>query len=331
MSQSKVLQKRVLVTGGSGFIGFHLCKALLNADFNVVTIDNQIPAYSGEMSKIRANILLKDYGLKTLDVDLSSEASINKLEDLGSFDVIFHLAAWPGVRLSQEIPNKYSKNNIGVFINILEFCRISKSHKIYFASSSSVYGDYASSGALRENNADGKNLKSYYATTKWVNEIIAIEYKKFFGVNSTALRFFTVYGEYGRPDMAYWNFADSIFHSKEIKLFGQDGGIRNFTYVDDLVYQLIQLADKSKQIDDDCLNISAGNPISTIDILKQIEIELEPKIAKLKIIERPQYDVDVTWADNSRARSLGIDIKVTEMEIGIKRFIDWFKGFEFKA
>ncbi len=315
--------KKIVVTGAAGFIGSHLVRSLLsNPDFEVIGIDNLQPAYGGNWSKVRYEILSAYSNFTFLELDLF-QTGADQLKGIfeGAYSVI-HLAAWPGVRASQEIPFEYSKANLTGFTNILEAVRIAQPRQFLFASSSSVYGDLGSGGPVKESDATGKNVKSYYAATKWVNEILAQSYASISEVPTAGLRFFTVYGEGGRPDMAYWTFLEKINAGKPINLYGQTGGSRNFTYIQDAIEILLRLIDCNLP-EYIALNIAAGEPISTIEFVRSLA-KIANRELIINVVERPGVDVEKTWADLSALTSLLGVIKPTPTDIGLKNFYSWY-------
>ena len=318
------MRQRVLITGVAGFIGSNLAARILEVGkYDLVGIDNFSAPYGSQHCKRRANFLKQEFGFQTQFKDLSQLTGQELFDSLGKFDFIVHLAAWPGVRFGQRAPDDYYRNNVNAFGNILHFTNLVRPTKFLFASSSSVYGDLAEDGPVREGFATGNNLKSFYAATKWANEVLAAAYQGIFGVPTIALRFFTVYGPNGRPDMAYWLFLEQILKSQEISLFGKDGGTRNFTYIDDAVEILMSLLEIELN-GYQPLNISSFKPISTIDMLKTLGSELGVPV-HFKSVERPVFDVGITHADTSLLRSLVGEYRETSIETGLSYFVNWYK------
>lgn len=319
---------RVIITGAAGFIGMHLVKLLVSRGFEVIGLDNFKPSYSDELSRMRGESLLLHHEFEIVNIDLSNEINLPKLVKLfdGSHTVI-HLAAWPGVRLGQVNPFQYLQNNVRAFSNILEAVKITKPNKFMFASSSSIYGDLGRNGPVREEDATGLNLRSLYAGTKWTNEILASKYFEMTEVPTIALRFFTVFGEYGRPDMAYWSFLEKLIDGTTIDLYGENGGIRNFTYVKDCVeilHKLLEL-EVSGFVP---LNIAVDSPIQTLDFLNYLAhaVDKEPII---RVVKRPVADVSTTWADQSKLLSMIGKTSSTPITDAIENFVSWY--FEFKG
>lgn len=318
-----MIKPKIVITGAAGFIGMHLCELLTINNFEVVGIDNYHPSYGGKWSYLRGEYLQSQLGLNIHNLDLSNENNLGKISDIFlNSEAVFHLAAWPGVRFSQSNPFEYGKANLNAFGNILEAVRISNPRKFFFASSSSIYGDLASNGPVYENSATGNNLKSFYAATKWSNELLAEQHQRIIKVPSIALRFFTVFGEFGRPDMAYWSFLENTVLGKPVTLYGQNGGSRNYTYVKDAVTILCKLLEcdlKGYQ----ALNISCGEPIQTIEVLNRISALVDKK-PKIEFVERPSVDVEKTWADLSKIQSLIGVIPQTPINQALNNFVNWY-------
>lgn len=301
----------------------HLTELLLSQNFDVVGIDNLKPSYGGNWSKLRKEYLESKFPLQIQEIDLAIDSNLHKLNDLmiGS-DYVIHLAAWPGVRFSQTKPFEYSQANLNAFCNVLEAVKEIKPKKFLFASSSSIYGDLASQGAVKESQANGLNLKSFYAATKWSNEILAQQHQVITKIPTIALRFFTVFGENGRPDMAYWNFLENTYLGQPISLYGSTGGSRNYTYVKDAVNIVLKLlsADVSGY---EAVNVSCGEPMETIEMLKLLgnAVDKEPLI---EITERPSVDVEKTWADLTKIESLAGITTQTPPDEAINNFVNWY-------
>jgi len=315
--------KRVVVTGAAGFIGMHLVENLLKKNYEVIGIDNFQPSYGGTLCELRQRHLETEYHFEIQRIDISDQESLKKLATLfeNAYSVI-HLAAWPGVRQGQVTPHEYSLANLTGFSNILESVRLSKPRQFMFASSSSIYGDLGVSGPVKESAATGLNLRSYYATTKWTNEMLAQQHFKISGVPTLALRFFTVYGEFGRPDMAYWNFLARILDNTPINLYGETGGARNFTYVKDcteLVSRLVNI-----ELDDYVpINVASDKPKPTIEFLNGIANAVGRK-PNIHIVERPLVDVEKTWANVDLLTTLIGEVSPTPMNMAISNFAEWF-------
>jgi UDP-glucuronate 4-epimerase len=321
--------KKVVVTGAAGFIGSHLVHALLaDSEITVIGIDNLTPSYKGNWSNDRVEGLKELPNFHFLKMDLV-DATVNELTSVmrDAYSVI-HLAAWPGVRLSQQSPFEYSRMNLTGFTNVLEAVRLARPRQFLFASSSSVYGDLGINGPVKESDANGRDLKSYYAATKWANEILAKSYTSISEVPTIGLRFFTVYGEFGRPDMAYWTFLEKIMSGEPITLYGETGGSRNFTYVRDAVKILVRIIEAEFR-EFSLFNIAAGEPLQTLEFIRPLA-NLANQELKIEIVERPEADVEKTWADlTTLTKAIG-EIEVTSPDQGISNFFQWYQQRVYK-
>ena len=239
---------KIVVTGAAGFIGMHLCENLIEKGHEIIcAIDSLNPVYGTDLPNLRS-MRLKKSGIKITQIDIAKISTGELVKEFSGAEVIVHLAAYGGVRQSAITPDKYSISNLTGFTNILEFVRIVKTRIFLFAYSSSVYGVTTSIYPQKEESATGTNLVSYYAATKWVNEVLAQSHAKNYKINSVAMRFFTVYGTYGRPDMSYMNFLEKILNSEQIELFGQNGGYRSFSYVLDVTSIIGQIIESEALI-----------------------------------------------------------------------------------
>ena len=318
---------KVLVTGASGFIGYHLVRKLMESDIEVIGVDNEISSYGRNLVEIRSAKLHEDFGFKSSKLDLADSDISEMLKLSESVDSIVHLAAWPGVRQSRLNPEGYSRNNIHAFNRIIEIPRILKTNKFIYASSSSVYGNQGLNGPVKESNAAIENALSYYALTKFQNEITANFYQDNFSVNTIGLRLFTVYGPMGRPDMAYWNFSERILDGRSIELYGHNGGERCFTYIDDVVNSIFGLLEIDEKFSSKIINISSGNPRATKDLVDLLCTNLGSKKVEILEIDRPPEDAKKTWADISLLNSMIGFQDFTSLETGLEKFADWFLGF----
>ena len=315
---------KIIVTGSAGFIGSHLVGLLAKDTQNqIVGIDNLNPSYGSKWCNFRIKSQSELDNFEFIKLDLVHASPIKLGEIFRGAHSVIHLAAWPGVRTSQRVPHEYSKSNLTGFGNVLEAVRLSKPNQFLFASSSSIYGNLGSNGPVRESDATGKNVKSYYAATKWANEVLAQSHQSITKVPTAALRFFTVYGEAGRPDMAYWTFLQKIKNSEAIDLYGETGGSRNFTYVKDAV-EIIRRIVSIDLEGFSALNIAADQPIETIDFVNTIA-SIAKKPLNINIVERPGVDVEKTWADLTKLNQLIGQIAPTSIEVGLNNFYNWFE------
>ncbi len=318
--------KKIVVTGAGGFIGFHLTKMLAQKGHHVIAIDSLKPAYGGNLSELRWAELesfnnVDKHKLDLADVDDSELRTI-----FGNSSIIFHLAAFPGVRQSQSNKEAYAKNNILVFKKILEASSNLKLEKLFFASSSSIYGNGNFGKSSSELDAVGDNLRSFYAETKWQNELDAEIVRHISSFPIIALRFFTVFGPFGRPDMAYWGFTQKIESGEKIDLYGIDGGSRNFTYIDDVSEILLKLVDLDLDKSINSLNIASGVPISAKLFAQKLMDAMDNSSVDFNYIERPAADVEQTWANTSKLEGLLGSVPHTDINEGIRNFIDWFRA-----
>lgn len=321
---------KFIITGAAGFIGFHLAKELLEEGYHVVGIDNMNSYYDVELKNDRLDIL-KRTGHKNFffyKKDISKPKAIaNVFKKHRDANYLIHLAAQAGVRYSLENPIAYAKSNLLGQVNIFDAAiKYLKVPQIVYASSSSVYGNQQKVPFSVDDNVE--HPVSLYAATKRSCELIAESYSHTHGLCSTGLRFFTVYGEYGRPDMAYWSFTKNIMEDKPIKLFNNGNLKRDFTYVDDIVSGIIAATYKpaAENKKHRIYNLGNNNPVE----LKYFVEVLEKNIGKKAIIEYAEMqkgDVYQTFADIEISKNeLNFNPK-TSIEEGLERFVKWFKGY----
>tara|TARA_B100000989_G_C19530040_1_gene469097 strand:- start:1818 stop:2789 length:972 start_codon:yes stop_codon:yes gene_type:complete len=318
---------KVLITGCAGFIGFHLSKELLNnSSYKIYGIDNLNDYYDVDLKLNRLKILKKNKKFNFFKLDIKKIDNLNENFKKHRYDYVIHLAAQAGVRDSEKKPEKYKSNNIDGFFNIINCCQSYRIKHFLFASTSSIYGSQKKFPVKETFNTDSP--LSFYAASKKTNESIAHSYSNIYNISCTAMRFFTVYGPYGRPDMALYLFADAITKNKKIKLFNHGKHIRDFTYIDDLVkYITILIPLKSrKKIPYEVYNIASGKPKSLKNFLHIISKYLNKKP---KIINMPlqRGDVYKTHADVSKIKKLVKNKFYTDLDLGIKKFIDWYKKY----
>jgi UDP-glucuronate 4-epimerase len=317
----------ILVTGCAGFIGYHLTKRLLNEGFSVVGIDNVNAYYDIELKKNRLAELQKnaDAEFSFYELDICNKEALKILFMHHDFEIVYHLAAQAGVRYSLENPLLYQKVNGEGFLNVLELAREHFVTKFVYASSSSVYGDNPAQLSAEHHNVD--KPVSLYAATKRSNELVAHVYNSLYGISCTGLRFFTVYGPWGRPDMAYYIFTKSILENKTIKLFNCGKMSRSFTYVDDIVDGIMILCHNRREVTPGSLILNIGNDQS-IELERMVKI-LEQLLNKRAIIQYDSLqlgDVINTAADITVARSLGFNPKVN-LETGLRKFVQWYLDY----
>lgn len=331
---------KILVTGAAGFIGYHLCERLLGLNYEVVGLDNVNDYYDINLKYSR----LENLGISSNDIAYNKLISGNKfpkqfkfiklnIEDKDnlpllfaneSFDMVCNLAAQAGVRYSIENPFAYVESNIVGFVNILEACRNHNVSKLVYASSSSVYGTNEKIPFSVADNVD--NPISLYAATKKSNELMAHTYSHLFGFKTIGLRFFTVYGPWGRPDMAMFLFTEAILNNKPIKVFNNGELSRDFTYIDDIINGVVATIVQESEKKYAVYNIGNNNPTKLLDFIELIEKNTN-KIAQKDFLPMQPGDVEKTWAD---IKDLQDDFGYTpsvNIEFGVKQFINWYKKY----
>ena len=317
-----MMKKSFLITGCAGFIGFHLSNKLLNKGYNIYGVDNLNSYYSVKLKKKRLSILKKNKNFKFIKLDLIKCNYLKKKSF--QFDYIFHLAAQAGVRYSITNPNEYTKSNLISFANILELARFKKVKHFYYASSSSVYGE-----SLKKNKEHDNVDKqvSYYAATKRANEIMAESYSNLYNLKMTGIRFFTVYGPWGRPDMALLKFIKNIHHNKSIKIFNNGNHKRDFTYIEDVTDYLFKLIQKKKNYSHEIFNICRDKSEKLIKFLNKIEFYLNKKSKKI-FLNKQKGDVRETSGSNKKISKYLKYYAKTSIDEGIDKTIRWYKDYE---
>ena len=338
-------KKTILITGVAGFIGFHICKRLIQNGEDVIGIDNLNSYYDQNLKKDRLNEL--DTISKEINKawifkkgDIEDENFLSKIFISYKPKVVLHLAAQAGVRNSIDNPKVYIKSNLMGFGNILECCREHEIENLIFASSSSVYGGNIN---IPYSESDEVNHPvSLYAATKKSNEILAHSYSHLYQLPITGLRFFTVYGPWGRPDMAPMIFTDALFKNKPLKVFNYGEMARDFTFIDDVVEVLVKLVDKPAKSDENfnkkdpraysswspfrIFNIGNSESIKLLDFISYLEIEIGLK-SKKQFLEMQQGDIKATSANTNLIEEwIGFKPK-TPIKDGIKKFIKWYKTY----
>ena len=339
---NKVAVKKILVTGAAGFIGYHLCEKLISLGHEVVGLDNINDYYDVNLkhgrlnelgileSEIEYNKLVESerHGTQCRFIKLNLEDQINlpMLFKQEKFDIVCNLAAQAGVRYSIEKPMKYVESNIVGFVNLLECVRHSGIKKIVYASSSSVYGMNEKIPFSTEDNVD--HPISMYAATKKSNELMAHTYSHLFGIETIGLRFFTVYGPWGRPDMAMFLFTDAILNDKPIKVFNEGNLSRDFTYVDDIVEGVVVplLTDREDKPMYSLYNIGNNKPVKLLDFIEAIEKTTGKKAVK-EMLPMQAGDVERTWADTDYLQRDYNYKPNTTIQKGVSSFIDWYLNY----
>jgi len=322
---------KILVTGAAGFIGAAVSNALAKRGEQVLGIDNLNDYYSPALKQARLDLLKNFENFAFQKIDLADSVAIRSLFTSEKFDAVVHLGAQAGVRYSLENPQAYIDSNITGTLNILESCRHCPVQHLIYASSSSVYGDNAKIPFSVEDRTD--NPVSLYAATKKSNELMVSTYTHLFGIQATGLRFFTVYGPWGRPDMAPMLFAKSILEGKPIRVFNHGNMRRDFTYIDDIVEGVVRTLDSRVP---GIFNIGRGEPVDLMRFIEILDTELRrgrPACLPLQMEFLPMQpgDVPATWADTTALEKATGYRPKTSLEEGIKHFAKWHLEYEEKA
>jgi UDP-glucuronate 4-epimerase len=319
----------VLVTGAAGFIGFALASRLLEQGESVYGIDNLTPYYDVALKEARLALLKAHPGFRFTPIDIADRAAVEAFFAAERFEVIVHLAAQAGVRYSLEKPLAYVDANLVGFAHVLEGARAQRVRHFVFASSSSVYGANRKLPFSEDDNVD--HPITLYAATKKANELTAHSYAHLFGLPCTGLRFFTVYGPWGRPDMAPLKFTKAIAAGEPIPVYNSGQMVRDFTYVDDVVEAVVRVMAIPPSSGDSegsdapyrILNVGNGRPVELLDYIKTIEKCLGRK-AQMEMLPMQLGDITATLADVSRLeRTIGFR-PVTTVEEGVRRLVDWY-------
>ena len=327
---------KVLVTGAAGFIGFYLTLALLSRGDEVVGVDNLNDYYDPRLKQDRLDVIYahaRADAFTFLKEDIANRDEMSALFAEYAFDIVVNLAAQAGVRYSLENPNAYVDSNLVGFMNILEGCRHSKVGHLVYASSSSVYGINVKEPFSVEDRVD--HPISLYAATKKSNELMAHTYSHLYSIPTTGLRFFTVYGPFGRPDMAYYKFTKAIMSGDPIDVYNNGNMRRDFTYIDDIIEGVARIIDKipagnvttnsSFQAPYRLYNIGNNHPVTLMSFIEVLEACCGQK-AKLNFLPMQPGDVPATFADiDDLIASIGFKPK-TEIDEGLQRFVSWFQA-----
>jgi len=331
----------VLVTGSAGFIGNHVSLRLLEEGRDVVGIDNLNSYYDVNLKRRRIERLTPFENYINAPIDINDQDKLNKVFKDYKIDQIIHLAAQAGVRHSLTAPKDYIDANILGFLNILEACRNFGTKHLVYASTSSVYGGNTK---IPFSEHDGTNHpKSIYAATKKTNELMAHSYSHLFNFPVTGLRFFTVYGPWGRPDMALFKFTKAILNNKPIDLYNNGNMKRDFTYIDDIVESITHILAKAPEIDSNwnsnlpdpatsgiapyrVYNIGSNNPVNLMDFVEILEIKLGREAVKNYMPMQPG-DVDTSWANADELAQIIGYTPITPLDKGIHNFVDWYLDY----
>lgn len=321
----------ILVTGAAGFIGHNLCLALLARGEQVVGVDNLNDYYDPMIKHARLERLAKFEKFRFAQVDLADDGALEKVVSPDDITHIVNLAAQAGVRYSLENPRAYMRSNLTGYLNVLEFARAAKNLKhMVYASSSSVYGD-REDGPFSESDPVTKPV-SLYSATKISGEVISQSYAHLYAIPLTGLRFFTVYGAWGRPDMAYWIFTEKIFKGETIDIFAAGEMSRDFTYIDDIVTAMTRIVDTPPQITEsakvphEVYNLGNSTPTPLMDLVHAVEKACGQE-AKKNFMSKQMGDVSKTFADISKAKTAFDYNPKTTIDQGIPVFVNWYKEF----
>ena len=315
---------RILVTGAAGFVGFHLSRRLLREGHHVVGADSVTDYYATALKRARLERLATEPGFRFIEGDLSDRAVAQRVFD-APFDVVVHLAAQAGVRHSISAPEVYAQANVVAFLEVLEGARRHPPRHVLYASSSSVYGDDTPQPFREDAPADAP--VSLYAATKRAGELMASSYAHLYGLPLTGLRFFTVYGPWGRPDMAYFSFAEAIDAGRPITLYGNGELARDFTAVADVAEAIVRLLPlppggaRPHRV----LNIGAGAPSRVLEIVAALEAGLGKRAITVNA-GMQAGDVAATWADTTALSALTGFRPATRLTDGLQEFVEWFRG-----
>jgi len=309
----------ILITGAAGFIGFHLAKKLLESGAKVIGIDNFNDYYAVKFKEERNKLLKKNKAYKMYRGELVNRNFIKKVLKTNKIDKIVNLAAQAGVRHSLD-PYVYFQSNVVGFLNLIHEAKESSITDFIYASSSSVYGDAVNRPSNVSDATD--RPMSIYAATKKIDELIAYNYHYLYGLNCTGLRLFTVYGPYGRPDMAYFSFTDSILKDEAIKVFGSGKMKRDFTYIDDIISGLVSAIYHSYPYE--IFNLGNGRPIEINTFIGVLENALGRRAKKL-YLSRPKVDVIETYANLKHSKDKLGFAPTIKVEEGLRRFVEWYK------
>ncbi len=321
-------KKKILITGAAGFIGFHASKKFLDKKFEIIGLDNLNKYYDKKLKLDRLKILKKNKKFKFIKLDIANFNNLKKVFDKFKPNYVLHLAAQAGVRYSLKKPLVYTKSNLVGFSNVLECSRLSRIEHLIFSSSSSVYGD-SKKFPLTESQNLCKPL-SFYAATKLSNELMAYSYSNIYNLSITALRLFTVYGPWGRPDMSLFLFTDLIKKNKKIKLFNNGNMFRDFTFVDDIVNVFFKLHKKNPKYESDApfrvLNVGNNDPIQLKKYIGYLERSLKKKAKKIKLPIQ-KGEVKRTHASLKNLKKFTKFKPNTKIHIGIKKFVNWHNSY----
>lgn len=328
-SESNAMPHRVLVTGAAGFVGMHVALLHLERGEEVIGHDNLNAYYQVSLKQDRLKQLAKHPNFRFVEGDLADRAAMEKLFADGQFTIVQHMGAQAGVRYSIDAPHEYLNSNLTGFLNILEGCRRHKPRHLVFASSSSVYGDSKDLPYSEKQNVD--HPVSLYAATKKSNELMAHAYAHLYHIPISGLRFFTVYGPWGRPDMAVWKFTEAILAGKPLTLFADGNLKRDFTYIDDVAEGVVRVGDQSPITSESgapyrILNIGNHAPVVVNEIVDALERITGKKAVRVNAPHQ-MGDVEATFADTTSIEKLVGFKPSMPIEEGLRRFVGWYSEY----
>lgn len=331
---------KILVTGAAGFIGMHTCERLLARGDEVVGLDNLNSYYDPQLKRDRLSRLTQNKMFRFVPLDIADTAGMEATFASERFQRVIHLAAQAGVRYSLTHPHAYSSSNLVGFVNVLEGCRQNGVEHLVYASSSSVYGGNTKMPFSETDSVD--QPVSLYAATKKANELMAHTYSHLYGLPCTGLRFFTVYGPWGRPDMAYFSFAKAILEGRPIEVFNHGQMARDFTYIDDITEGILRVVDRAPESLDSPMevpgvkkgqrapskifNIGNSSPVPLMEFISTLEASLGRK-AELRFLPMQAGDVPATYADVDALAQWVQFRPTTPISVGLERFVAWFRAY----
>ena len=331
------MSNKILVTGAAGFIGYHVALKLLEQGEDVVGIDNMNAYYDVKLKKARVNNLNAKSNFKFYQIAIEEHTQVKDVFSQEGFDRVIHLAAQVGVRSPPSEFYRYVNSNLLGFSNILDSCRVNTIEHLLYASSSSVYGDMEITPFKEQDIVD--QPQSLYAASKRANELMAYSYSHQYQIPTTGLRFFTVYGPWGRPDMAVYNFTKQIDSGCSIDVYGEGEVMRDFTYVDDVVeaivrvikkpptYQITKPDNKPTKAPAQIFNVGNGKPVSVNTLVGLIEESLGKK-AVIRYRPRPAEDMQITHADIQELERVIGPLQTTSISDGINKFVSWYREYQ---
>ncbi len=313
--------KTILVTGSAGFVGFHVSKSLLLSGERVIGLDNFNAYYAPDLKKARTAMLAQFPGFVPVEADLADRQALAACFREHSPGVVCHLAAQAGVRYSIENPHAYQRSNIEGFLNLIEEARKRPVERFVYCSSSSVYAGNTKVPYSEEDPVE--TPVSLYAATKRSNELMAYVYNHLWGLHTVGLRLFTVYGPWGRPDMAYWSFLEAILHGEPIKIFNYGQNRRDFTYIDDVVMGVREALSSTTLGPYEIINLGNNKPVELLEFVRTLE-ELAGASAVKQMVPAQPGDMVETYADIEKARKMLRFQPRTSLREGLKSFVDWY-------